>query len=507
MSEKSYIVALDAGGTAIKAAIYDETGHEKAVAGKVLPPEQPHPGWNERNYETMWGVACQVLREALKTAAVDPVNIAVVGLTGYGNGLCLVDASGTPVRNGILSSDQRSASIVERWRREGKEAQHLALTHQKLWAGKPLPLLQWIEDNEPGCLMKARYLLSCKDYLRFRLTEKFGLEIGDASSGSLLNHATRGWTSDILDLLELTQNSHLISEPFEPLTLAGEVSLKAAKETGLLEGTPVSAGYSDGPAMMLGLGVLGDDLLHVVAGTWGLNHLATNAPITDGSILASIFGPRLGDYVLVEGGANSASTFEWFVKNMLVPLKPEWSKTDLYRWCNAQVANTKDSDPPVFFLPYLNGRLDASEARGAFWGLSSWHTIAHMLRAVMEGVALEHSVQIDTLLTDRAKPKAVRFSGGAARSQEWLNIFAATLNCPLELGAATELGALGAAIVAAVGVGLYSDLESAVKQMITIVDHIEPEPHKVAIMAERKTLFTESREMHFLDGLSNFSIV
>ena len=129
------------------------------------------------------------------------------------------------------------------------------------------------------------------------------------------------------------------------------------------------------------------------------------------------------------------------------------------------------------------------QARACFIGLASWHGLPEMVRALYEGVAFEHRGHIDHLLTGRQRPRAARFAGGAARSRPWLDIFASAIELPLELSDANELGALGAAIIAAVGVGLYPDLDAAVAAMTQVTKRIEPDPELSAILSRRRQVF------------------
>ena len=184
---KHHIIAFDAGGTAVKAALYDERGVERAVAAVGMAPLHPAPGCLERDPEAMWTAVCDVARRVLSTSGAAPTSIAAVGLTGYGNGLFLIDRDGRPVRNAILSPDQRARAILARWRAEGAEARSVELTYNSEFPGKPLPLIAWLDAHEPESLKRADHALFCKDYLRFRLTGEIGLEISDMSSASLID--------------------------------------------------------------------------------------------------------------------------------------------------------------------------------------------------------------------------------------------------------------------------------------------------------------------------------
>ena len=466
---KRHIIAFDAGGTAVKAALYDEHGVEHAVAAVGMPPLHPAPGCLERDPEAMWAAVCEVARKVLSSSGVEPPAIAAVGLTGYGNGLFLVDRAGNPVRNAILSPDLRAQKIVARWRAEGSEASAVPLTFNTQFAGKPLPLIAWLEEHEPEALRRAARVLFCKDYLRFRLTGEVGLEISDMSSAGLTDQRRRRWAPAALVPFGLGRHAKLFGDGVEPLTIAGAVTTRAAAETGLAAGTPVSAGYADGPAMALGLGATDENLISVIAGTWGLNQLSTRKPSTEGSVAAVIAGPRPGEFVLTDAGPTSASAFEWFVNSVLGRADMSRRGRDaLFDFCNGELLRARADGAVPYFLPYLNGRLEQPAARACFIGLASWHGLPEMVRAVYEGVAFEHRGHIDHLLMGRDRPRAARFAGGAARSRPWLEIFAAAIDLPLELSPVTELGALGAAIVAAVCVKLYPDLDGAVAAMTRV---------------------------------------
>jgi L-xylulokinase len=489
---QTHIIAFDAGGTAVKAALYNERGEELAVAGAVMAPLHPAPGCLERDPEAMWSAICDISRKVLAASAVAPSSIVAVGLTGYGNALYLVDRDGKPVRNGILSPDLRAEAYVARWRASGAEDAIVPITYQRLWPGKPAPLIAWLDANEPESLARAEHAMFCKDYLRFRLTGAIGLDVSDLSSGGLADQAARRFAPEVLDCFGLGRYARLYGEGLEPLTVFGAVSREAAAATGLVAGTPVSTGYADGPAMALGLGAIDESLISVIAGTWGLNQLASRVPVKDGSINALMLGPRPGEFILNDAAPTSASTFEWFVDSVVAAADgAHRDHAALFAFCDEQAARVGASESGPYFLPYLTGRIDQPKARASFVGLASWHGLPEMIRAVFEGVAFEHRRHIDHLLRGRARPRAVRFAGGAARSGPWLEIFGAALDLPLELAAASELGALGAAIVAAVGVGLYPDLETAVAAMTRVRGRIEPDRALVDALARRRAIYGE----------------
>ncbi len=410
-----------------------------------------------------------------------PDQIAAVGLTGYGNGLWLVDETGQPVGNGILSSDARAGDIVNRWKADGLEPGHWHLTHQGIWPGKPAPLLAWLQMHRPDHLARARHLLFCKDFVKLRLTGIAQVEPTDLSAASLIEHAT-GRCAPVFDHLGLPELRRLVPTIAEPLSVAGHVTQDAATATGLAVGTPVCAGLSDCAALMLGAGATSPDELLVVSGTWGLNQRHVTTPIADGSILATVLGAQTGTFIAVAGGPTSASTLEWFVEAFMMAEGVD--RAALYTRCNELVEGLGSDTSSVYFLPFLNGLTDQRAARGAFVGLSSWHGLAHAVRAVFEGVAFEHRRNIEALVRGTT-PTLARFAGGAARSPPWRKIFAAVLGMTLELPRSEEVGALGAAIAASVSVGLHASIGQATFQMCQLREAVEPDPDLAAILIRR----------------------
>lgn len=449
-----FLLGIDAGGTAIKVGVFTRAGTEVATAGFTPRQITPAPGHAERDPEELWQGLCRIVPEALAQAGIAAVDVAVVGLTGHGNGLFLVDAAGRPVTNEILAPDLRAADYVERWRADGLEAMTRARGMQGLWPGLPAALLAWLTDHRPALLDAAQAMLTCKDYLRLRLTGRMQQEVTDLSTACLLS-PERAFDPELLSRLGLASAERLIAPRIETLTIAGDLTTDAAEALGLAAGTPVAAGLCDNVAVMYGTGAVDASRVVVMSGTWGLHQSFMPRPEHPGPILIAAQGARPGDWLAIEGSPTSASSLEWFVESMLKPAAGAAAgRGDFYGLCNALVEATDDDGPPVIFLPFLNGAMGCSSARGSFLGLSSWHRLGHAVRAVYEGVAFEHRRHLERLMRMRPPVTTARFAGGAARSAAWSRIFASTLGLELEVPHGSEFGARGAALVAAVSAGI-----------------------------------------------------
>lgn len=480
-----FLLGIDAGGTAVKVAVVSAAGEERAVAGSTFRPLAPEPGHAERDPDEMWRAVAEATRRALAQAGIAGEDIAAVGVTGYGNGLYLLDEAGRPAAAGILAPDIRAADIVEAWRADGTEAAQLTRSYQPLWPGRPLPLLAWFRQRRPEVLRGAASLLLCKDYLRYRLTGRLANEVTDLSTAALIPGDRRGLDEALLDCFGLADCARLLPPVVETLSLAGEVTAAAAEATGLKAGTPVSAGCCDNLAIMLGTGAVDDDSIVVASGTWGLHQSFLPAPVTDGSLVIVAHAAEPGRWLAIEGSPTSAGNFEWFLDSFLRSLPGAAREADLYAFCDRLVEETGGGDPPVYFLPYLNGAIDCAAARGSFIGFSAWHRLGHAVRAIYEGVAFEHRRHLERLLAKRPPPRHVRFAGGATRSATWSRIFAAALKLPLEVPRGQELGALGAAILAACAVGRHATPAEASRSMAHVVRRIEPDAELSALLDRR----------------------
>jgi L-xylulokinase len=491
MDVARFVLGIDAGGTAVKAGVYGLDGEERGLASRVLRPITPAPGHAERNPEVLWRSVCEVIRAVLADAALGPGDVETVGITGYGNGIYLLDPSGQPLANGLLSSDVRAARLVADWRSRGLEAEAIERVGKPFWPGSSLCVLGWFRQHRPDVLAAAAAAVPCKDYLRSRLVGRIAAETTDQSTASLLSNASRERDPRVLSLVDLEDVERLMPELIEPLAIAGTVTRRAATETGLSEGIPVSAGCCDNMAVMYGTGAVGSGEVVVMSGTWGLQQVILDHMPAGGRIGFVNHAAVPGQWLCFEGSPASASSFEWFVETFLRGHGVDAPAAAAYELANTALTSTAPDGPPVFFLPFLNGAFDEVDARGSLVGLSTWHGLGHVVRAVYEGVAFEHRRHLERLLTVCERLESAQFAGGPARSRAWSEIFAAALGLKLRVPRGAEFGARGAAILAAVACGMVPDVGSAVRSMTSLSHIVEPSRHLREALDQRFTRYCE----------------
>lgn len=482
MTDKQYLLGIDNGGTVAKALLLSTDGQEIAVARRNNRTISDRPGWIEFDAEALWQATAAAIREVLKKARIAPHLIAAVACTGHGNGLYLVDAAGHPTRRAIFSSDSRAQGYIDRWCAAGLDRVLRAKTLQGMWPGQPNALLAWLADHEPDTLRRSRWALMCKDYIRLRLTGKAAAEQTDISGTSLLNVLTGQYDSDLLEPLGIGPFAGLLPHVCLSNDLCGEITPQAAAETGLAPGTPVAGGMFDIDACALSSALLDDGPLGMTLGTWGINQYVATEPVTDEYVLMTSRYCVPGHYLMFEGSATSASNLEWFLTEVFpeAAASPPPGKT-IYEVLNDAVAATDPADSDIVFLPFLYGANVGAQASAALAGLSHRHHRAEVVRAVFEGVVFAHYHHYQRLLHVRRPPGVLRTSGGATRSDAWMQIVADLYQIPVETPVGTELGARGAAMCAGTAIGCYSSYLDACRKVVRFTRRFEPDPRRAGI--------------------------
>ncbi len=469
-----YLLGLDNGGTSSKAVLFDQTGREVASAKRNTPMNTPKVGFTERDMEVLWQVNCEVVRETIEKSGVDARDIAGVSFSGHGKGLYLWGVDEKPAYAGIISTDSRAWAIVDAWHKDGTADRAFPLTCQTVLASQPVALIKWFQLNQPEVLKRTKWIFGVKDYLRYRMTGVANAEITDISGSSLVNLNTASFDDEILKLFGLEE----IRDKLPPLVYSsqfcGKVTKECAASSGLVEGTPVAAGLFDIDACAIGMNVVDDEYLAAIAGTWSINEYASPVPIMDRSVKMNSLYCLPDMYLVEECSPTSASNQEWFVNSFL---KEAAGDRKLYKVADEMVEKVAPDEANIIYLPYLFGGSDDARAGAAFVNLNASHNRDHMLRAVYEGVVFGHKLHIDRLLGSRKHPpRGVRLAGGVTNAPMWVQMFADVLEMDVETIEVKELGALGAAMTAAVAAGLYPDLAAAAKAMVKVSRVYHPDP-------------------------------
>ncbi|MBW2429604.1 MAG: carbohydrate kinase [Deltaproteobacteria bacterium] len=477
MSE--YLLGIDNGNTISKAAIFDLQGREMQIASRQVKSDFPHKGWTERSMDELWQSTAKTVKEALSQSGLKPEQIIGVGTTGHGNGLYLIDKEGRPARPGIQSLDTRAAGIIDNWNRKNLHNQVFPFTTQAFWPAQPNALLAWIKQNEPQVYQHIGAVLMVKDYIKYCLTGEITTDFTDMSGTSLLDVRNKCYSEELLELYDLGDIRTALPTLVPSFDVAGRVTPDAARATGLAVGTPVVGGLFDVDASALGAGVYRPGQVCIIAGTWSINEIVTSDPIVDPAVfMTSIYTvPDL--WLTIEASATSATNLEWFVTQFCAEEKAVADKRGIsvYDVCSEIVDSLPPGGSDIIFHPFLFGSNVQASARSGFYGIAGWHTKAHMLRSLYEGVVFGHLSHFEKLRDAGGcgnRIKVARLSGGGAHSSVWTQIFADTFQLPMEVPDGIEIGARGAAISAGIGIGVYKNHADAVATAVKIKRRQEP---------------------------------
>ncbi|GGX79842.1 FGGY-family carbohydrate kinase [Streptomyces anandii] len=481
------VLGVDAGHTVTKAVLFDSAGRQVAQGSGTLPLATPRPCWVERDMDDVWRTTHQAITAALAAAGVEGSAVAAVGLTGHGDGLYLVDERGRPVRAAITAMDTRAESVLAEWRDTPIWEQALTLSGTVPFAGSPAALLTWLGRHEPAALERSRWLLSCKDWLRRRLTGVAATDPTDASA-SFTDMRTGDYTKELLDLFGLGPLAVKLPPVLASDAVCGTVTRQAAAVTGLVAGTPVVTGAHDVDAAALGIGATQAGELSLIAGSFSINQVLCDHPVTDLRWQCRRF-LRPGQWMVMSTSPASVANLEWFLRVMGTP---PGCGDDLYGAISQEVADRLTGPSEVLFHPFVYGSPHQPPASGTFLGMRGWHDRGHLIRALMEGVVLNHRWHVDVLRSRLPITGPARLTGGAARSAVWSQMFADALELPILVTDVEESAARGAALLAAGAVGLPGDGTDA-HAGISIVRRHEPAPDRVAVLGEAYRVYQEAQ--------------
>lgn len=476
------VLAIDAGGTAVKVVAFDLDGAEIARAIADVRTHHHPDGRVERDPEAFWTGIAGALRGV--TTALGGRRVLAVGCTGFGNGVFLVDAAGRGTRPGIVSVDHRAQPLVDELVASGAAAGITSVIGCRLWGGQTLLQLAQLNRVEPEVMAATRWALSCKDFIRFRLTGTALTDPTDASGGGLMDLATGTYAEAVFEQLCMAPVLAKLPPLADNSAVAGVISATAAAETGLVAGTPVAGSMMDVAACALGAGATGDDVMTMIAGTWSINALETPRNFSGSAPLLSVLHRDRACLLIAEGSPSSAANLGWYLEKAL---QARISVDE----ASARVTATAVEGQRCQFLPFVFG---PAPRRGAFIDLGASDDEGTLLRAIFEGVAFQHRLHAEAAagLAGRTLPDRIRLAGGAARSAVWAQIFADVCQRPVEVVRAAEVGALGVAICAAVAGGGFADLSTATRAMTGTLSAHTPNAAHAAFYTAR---FQEFRRL------------
>lgn len=473
---KKYYLGIDVSTTGSKGLLINENGVVVGSGAGEHPISTPKPLWSEQDPPDWWQATCQAIRLALIDANISGKQVAAVGLTGQMHGLVLLDKNGETLRPAILWNDQRTAKECDEITELLGFDRLLAITGNKALTGFTAPKILWVRKHEPDVYAQIAHILLPKDYVRYRLTGGFAVDKADGSGMLLFDLKQRDFSPEVLEALQIRKE--WLPATFEGPEVTGQITPEAALATGLSAGTPVVAGGGDQAAQAVGVGAVTPGIVALTLGTSGVVFASTPGPFVEPEgRLHAFCHSAPGTWHFMGVMLSAAGSLRWYRDT----LAPGMGFDDLL----APAAQVIPGCEGLLFLPYLTGERTPHPdpfARGAFVGLTVRHGMAHMTRAVLEGVAFGLRDSMELIRSaGLGEIQQVRVSGGGARSPLWRQILADVMDAELVTVNTTEGAAYGAALLAGVGAENWPSVEQACLQTIQIMQATRPDPETVSV--------------------------
>ncbi len=492
------LVGLDIGTSGARAIAVDPAGAVVAEATHEYPLLSPRPGWTEQHPQVWWDATRQVLG---RLGAQLGSQVAGVGLTGQMHGAVVLDSGDRVIRPALLWNDQRTeAQCREITDLVGRD-RLIGITGNPALTGFQAPKLVWLREEEPESFTRIARVLLPKDYIRLRLTGDHATDASDASGTLLLDLRRRDWSRELLDTLALPLEWMPIVH--ESPAVAGRLLPRIAAELRLPAAIPVVAGAGDNAAAAIGNGIVRGGLVSSSIGTSGVIFAHTPGPSPEpGGRLHAFCHAVPGSYHLMGVTLSAGGSLRWW--------RDALGDGHAYDELTELAATAPPGAEGLVFLPHLAGErtphLDPA-ARGAFFGLTARHGLAHLTRALMEGVTFSLRECMELMTGLGVIVDQVRATGGGSRSAFWRQLQADVYGMPVHRTAADEGPAYGAALLAGVGAGLYRSVEECAAVVRLRPEVAEPDPVRSRLYDEYfeayRELYPSTREL--MRRLSNLA--
>lgn len=467
-----YLIGIDLGTSATKTVLFDETGKSISSSSLEYPLYQPHNGWAEQDPNHWWDACVKTLSDVVSKSGVEKQDITGIGISGQMHGLVMLDEKGDVLRNSIIWCDGRTVEECKEITEIIGEKRLIEITANPALTGFTAGKILWIRKNEPEIYKKCRHILLPKDYLRYKLCGVFATEVSDASGMNLLDVPNRCWSKEILDKLHI--NLSLLPAMHESYEVSGFITESTAKQTGLMAGTPVVGGAGDNAAAAIGTGVVEKGKAFTTIGTSGVIFAHSDNVTIDANGRVHTFCSAVpGAWTVMSCSLAAGGSLQWF-RNNFCNSEIETAKglgKDPYYLMDLEAERIPIGADRLLFLPYLMGERSPilnPDARGVFFGISGIHTRHHMLRSVMEGVIYSLRDSLDVLKEMEVPFNQMIATGGGGTSSLWRQMMADIYDCPVATIDNKEGPALGVAILAGVGTGVYKNVQEACNSILKI---------------------------------------
>ena len=466
-----YLIGIDIGTQSTKTVMTDEKGKVISESAKEYSVLTPQPNWAEQWPDVWFNAVIDTLKRVIEKSQINPKNIAGVAISGlYGGSGVPVDKEFNPLRPCLIWMDRRANKETEFVKKNIPKDKIFGITGNYVDSYFGFTKMMWIKNNEPEIWNKTYKFITPKDFVIYKLTGENVIDYSSAGNiGGIFDIHKKYWSEEMCKILDIDVNK-LPEKIVKSSDIVGKISKKFAKETGLLEGTPIIAGGIDAPVAQLSAGAVYEGEHVAMVGTstcWGNIH--------DGKYLT----PELVSYPYVVddltkiytfgGGATSGAIVRWFREEFGEYEKEYERKRGISAYTLLELGS-KDipaGSEGIIVLPYFMGERSPiwdSKAKGTIIGLSLYHTRNHLYKAFMESVAysLRHNIEEAQNAGIVLDPECY-LVGGAAKSNVWTQIFSDVTGYVMKRTKQDVEAPLGDAFLAGLGTGIFKQPEDIKK--------------------------------------------
>jgi len=486
------IIAHDLGTTGDKASLHAEDGRMLASATVHYGAHFAGGGVAEQDPEDWWDAVIEATRSLLASTGTRPDAVSGLVVSGQMMGAVLLDADHRPVRPAIIWADTRSGPQTAQLESAIGQERAYALLGHRINPTYSLEKVMWVRDNEPDTFARVRHVCVAKDFVVLRLTGRLATDRSDASATNAYDQRAGVWSGDMLAAAGIDVD--LFPDVLESTAVVGTLLPSAAEAIGIPTGTRVIMGGGDGPVAAVGAGVVApEDGAYVSLGTSSWVSFASETPVYDPGLRTMTFDNVVpGSFVPTATMQAGGAAVSW-IAELLAPQPTAASLAALV----SDASTAEGATGGLYFLPHLLGERSPHwnpDAAGAFIGLGRHHGRGHLTRAVLEGVAFNLFTCIRAFRESGATVDRVDAIGGGAASDVWLQILADVWGVPVRRRTVVdEANSLGAAVTAAVGLGLVSDFGAA-RGLSEVSEEFTPESGRHEDYLRRHELFAAGYE-------------
>ena len=461
-------IGIDLGTSAVKTLLMDEEGKIKKIVSREYPLYFPKPGWSQQEPKDWYEQSIDALKELLE--GTDKEKVDGMSFGGQMHGLVILDENDEVIRPAILWNDGRTGEETDYLNQVIGKEKLSEYTANIAFAGFTAPKILWVKKNEPENFAKISKIMLPKDYLAYRLSGSFCTDVSDASGMLLMDVKSRKWSEEMLEICGITEAQ--LPKLYESYEVVGTLKKEAADVLGIKESVKIIAGAGDNAAAAVGTGTVGDGSCNISLGTSGTIFISGDTFGVDKYNALHSFAHANGKYHLMGCMLSAASCNKWWMDDIL--------EDKDYAKAQGKIGALGENN--VFYLPYLMGERSPHnnpDARAVFVGMTADTKQEDMTQAVLEGVVFGLRDSLEVAKSLGMKIEKTKICGGGAKSALWKQMIANIMNMEVEVIESEEGPALGGAMLAAVGCGVYADVEEAAEKIVKVIDCVKPEKELV----------------------------